>query len=249
MKMFRKKIESGIFSENCHVCGHQEYQYKKVLWQELINDWQLSDSEAEYIDRQQGQHCTNCKSNLRSIALAKAILSYFNSEKTLSELASDGKSIDTQILEINEAGNLSKTLKLFKNYHFGAYPDLDIHSIPFQSDTFDLIIHSDTLEHVPNPVHGLKECLRVLKPGGALCYTVPIVISRLNRNRAGLKSSYHGNSKTDANDFTVQTEYGADFWTQLIEAGFDNVSIITYEYPSGISIVAKKSIRPFFSTR
>jgi ubiquinone/menaquinone biosynthesis C-methylase UbiE len=160
---------------------------------------------------------------------------------TLNELVSDEKYNNRKILEINEAGNLTNNLKLFKNYTFGTYPKLDIHAIPYPNDTFDLVIHSDTLEHVPHPIHGLKECLRVLKPGGALCFTIPIVISRLTRNRTGLRGSFHGNSKTDANDFSVQTEYGADFWTQLIDAGFDNVTLHTYEYPSGISILARKS--------
>ncbi len=241
-KMFRKKIESGFFNENCHVCKNFTYEYKNVLWNQLISDWQLSEYEANYINRQQGQYCATCKSNIRSIALAKAIIAFFNYTGCLNELVVDTKNNEINLLEINEAGNLTNTLKAFKNYKFGTYPDIDIHTLPFQDDSLDLIVHSDTLEHVPNPIHGLKECLRVLKPGGAVCFTVPIVIARLTRNRTGLKASHHGNAKTNASDFTVQTEYGADFWTQLIEAGFDNVSIHTFEYPAGISILAKKRL-------
>ena len=39
--------------------------------------------------------------------------------------------------------------------------------------SFDLVVHSDTLEHVPDPLRALQECRRVLRPGGALCFTVP----------------------------------------------------------------------------
>jgi len=66
------------------------------------------------------------------------------------------------ILEINEAGNLTSTLKQLDGYVFGAYPHLNMHAIPYESGTFDVVIHSDTLEHIQNPVHALKECRRVL---------------------------------------------------------------------------------------
>ena len=50
------------------------------------------------------------------------------------------------------------------------------------SGTYDLVVHSDTLEHVPDPVRALQECRRVLRPLGACCFTVPIVVGRLTRS-------------------------------------------------------------------
>ncbi|MGQ0594656.1 MAG: hypothetical protein ACT4QB_19085 [Gammaproteobacteria bacterium] len=43
----------------------------------------LSSEEARYIDVRQGTHCRACGSNVRSIALAKALLGSFQFEGTL----------------------------------------------------------------------------------------------------------------------------------------------------------------------
>jgi ubiquinone/menaquinone biosynthesis C-methylase UbiE len=159
----------------------------------------------------------------------------------LREAVTSPKGKDLAILEINEAGTLSPVLKNFGRYAFGAYPDVDMHAIPYGDHSFDVVIHSDTLEHIPNPVHALSECRRVLKVGGALCFTVPIVVGRMSRNREGLPKSHHGNTATSADDFAVQTEFGADAWTYILEAGFTEVSMHVVEYPAGIAFLARRS--------
>ena len=45
--------------------------------------------------------------------------------------------------------------------------------LPFPDDTFDRIIASEVLEHVPDDQVALDELFRVLKPGGTLAVTVP----------------------------------------------------------------------------
>jgi SAM-dependent methyltransferase len=45
--------------------------------------------------------------------------------------------------------------------------------LPFADDTFDHIIASEVLEHVPDDAAALAELHRVLKPGGTLAATVP----------------------------------------------------------------------------
>jgi hypothetical protein len=41
----------------CPVCGATEFGYQEVLWQSLIDEWQLSKAEADYINVQQGPYC------------------------------------------------------------------------------------------------------------------------------------------------------------------------------------------------
>jgi SAM-dependent methyltransferase len=145
-----------------------------------------------------------------------------------------------KLLELNEAGTLSPHLRRLPGHVFGAYPEVDMHALPYPDGIFDLVVHSDTLEHVENPVHALAECARVLKPGGAICYTVPVIVGRLSRSRAGLPKSYHGNPAETRDDFLVHTEFGADFWTLPLQAGLARVTIHTVAYPAATAISAAR---------
>jgi SAM-dependent methyltransferase len=49
----------------------------------------------------------------------------------------------------------------------------DAGRLPFADATFDRIIASEVLEHVPDDVLAMAELARVLKPGGVLAATVP----------------------------------------------------------------------------
>ncbi len=49
----------------------------------------------------------------------------------------------------------------------------DATNLPFRESSFDCIITSEMLEHVPDDVRALRELSRVLRPGGTLAATVP----------------------------------------------------------------------------
>lgn len=49
----------------------------------------------------------------------------------------------------------------------------NIYRLPYADDMFDGVILSEILEHVERDVDGLREVLRVLKPGGVVAITVP----------------------------------------------------------------------------
>lgn len=51
--------------------------------------------------------------------------------------------------------------------------DLRKDSLPYADNTFDLIWCSHVIEHLPDPLHLLSECLRVLRPGGVLVIRTP----------------------------------------------------------------------------
>jgi len=46
--------------------------------------------------------------------------------------------------------------------------------VPFSSDTFDTVVSTEVLEHVPDPARALREMHRILKPGGHLILSTPM---------------------------------------------------------------------------
>ena len=50
----------------------------------------------------------------------------------------------------------------------------DITSIPVADATFDAVLCTEVLEHVPRPIEALREMVRITKPGGRLFLTAPL---------------------------------------------------------------------------
>ena len=55
----------------------------------------------------------------------------------------------------------------------GAVTCGDAHDLPFADETFDRIVASEVLEHIPDDERAITELARVLRPGGRLAVTVP----------------------------------------------------------------------------
>jgi SAM-dependent methyltransferase len=226
--------------ERCTCCGNDSFAQTSILWPELIEEWELQAHEAGYIDCQQGWTCTRCGSNLRSMVLARAILRVLRGAEPLWDFLQTDGARRLRVLEINEAGSLTQFLTTLPHHVIVRYPEVDIHRLPFAAGSFDLVCHSDTLEHVDDPVGALRECRRVLDAGGALAYTVPIVVGRLSRRRVGLPASYHGVRGEAGADLLVHTEYGADAWREPLEAGFSECRIVPLPTPTAHALVAVK---------
>ncbi len=95
----------------------------------------------------------------------------------------------------------------------------DITSIPFESDSVDVVLCNHVLEHIPDDRKAMREVRRVLKPGGWCILQVPIDYKRKETyedfsitTRAGRKKAF---GKTDH----VRV-YGQDYKDRLSEAGF-----------------------------
>lgn len=60
----------------------------------------------------------------------------------------------------------------------GQYADIDyvsdITDIPVADATFDVVLCTEVLEHVPRPIEALREMVRITKPGGRLLLTAPL---------------------------------------------------------------------------
>ena len=233
--------EPSSILKSCPVCGGDRFVYESVLWPELIAEWELSPDEAAYINLQQGFCCARCGNNLRTMTLAAAVANAFDFTGTFDDFCRNHPGIrQLRILEINPAKHLSPFLAVLPKHTLQVFPQIDMQRMTFPDSSIDLIIHSDTLEHVPDSKAALAECRRVLKPGGHLFYTVPIVPGRLTRTRRGLPPSYHGKPGVRRDDCLVQREYGADFWCEIFEAGFHRVVLTSLIFPASVAIHAIK---------
>jgi SAM-dependent methyltransferase len=56
----------------------------------------------------------------------------------------------------------------------GGVVNQDVQRLTFAEASLDLITSNQVFEHVPDDVQGFRECYRVLKPGGALIFTIPL---------------------------------------------------------------------------
>ena len=52
-------------------------------------------------------------------------------------------------------GRLTPWLSRLPGHVLARYPECDMTNMPFASETFDFVVHSDTLEHVANPQRAL----------------------------------------------------------------------------------------------
>ena len=229
-------LKAGV----CTICGGKEFSFQPVLWPGLIQEWELGENEVDYINRQQGHSCRGCGSSMRVRVLALAILSGLAEDGTFADFIQSSTSQQIKILEINEAGTLHEFLKGHPGHKLVEYPEYDMMSLKLPDHHFDLVIHSDTLEHISDPLKGLKECCRVLKEGGKLFYTIPVIVDRRTRSRKGMPPSYHGSPDCRAADYLVHTEFGSDAWKLVFEAGFKRLRIHAQEYPAGMAYEAEK---------
>jgi SAM-dependent methyltransferase len=72
------------------------------------------------------------------------------------------------------------------------FRQLDFNSpLPFADESFDLIYSVEVTEHLHRPYDFLKECYRVLKPGGALLVTTPNVLHLASRVRFFFTGFFH----------------------------------------------------------
>lgn len=105
----------------------------------------------------------------------------------------------------------------------------DFTKLSFADDSFDYIISNDIFEHIPNYEKAFQESFRVLKPGGALFFTVPFRSNMAeNLVRASVKENgeieyhlppeLHGVMK-----WLAYYHFGWEMLEQVCASGFSDV--------------------------
>ncbi len=148
-----------------------------------------------------------------------------------------------KIYELSTTSPIFRKLRGHRNYEASGYfSDLpfgekitpfywnqDLQRLTFPSESFDIVISSETMEHVRRPWLGFSEIYRILREGGFYVFTIPFRGDRLTRSRIDttgaddvilLKKIYH-NDPYRPQDSLVYTDFGSDLPDLLRPIGFD----------------------------
>ena len=91
----------------------------------------------------------------------------------LSNICPDINTPKTKVLSISNSQHLVNIIGLANASVLNAcYPDYDILSLPFQDESFDVVVSDQVLEHIRgDPQVAINETKRVLKKGGIAVHT------------------------------------------------------------------------------
>jgi SAM-dependent methyltransferase len=98
---------------------------------------------------------------------------------------------------------------------------MDIHSIPFEPDTFDVVMCNHVLEHVENDILAMKEVYRVLKPGGWAILQVPFMGKNLEKTFEDPSVNTGAERQKVYGQRDHVRIYGQDYPERLRNAGFE----------------------------
>jgi len=228
----RTLIPSTLLGRRCPVCGYRTPP--GGTWElapELVEGWRLDPRWQRMFERREGLTCRECGSVIRYQLLATVIMdelgAWDSGCKTFSELTDSRHFKQLSVAEINGCGPLHDYMSRNPTLAYSEYgsrdpavPSEDLLDLSYRDGQFDLVVTSDTLEHVPDLGGALAEIERVLKPGGRHIFTVPVVWDgRKTRRRAVLENgrvvhllppSYHGVWAEQNPDRLVFHEFGED---------------------------------------
>lgn len=107
----------------------------------------------------------------------------------------------------------------------------DICNLPFEDNTYDVILCNHVLEHIPNDTQAMKELFRVMKPGGWGVFQIP---QDLNRGQ-----TFEDDTITDKKErakifgqYDHVRVYGRDYFDKLRNIGF---KVEEVDYTSNLS--------------
>ena len=113
----------------------------------------------------------------------------------------------------------------------------DICNLPFEDNSYDVILCNHVLEHIPDDTKAMQELYRVLKPGGLGIFQIPQDLSTA--------VTFYDDSITDAKEraaifgqYDHVRIYGRDYFAKLRSIGF---KVVEEDYTSTIdpALVAK----------
>jgi hypothetical protein len=194
--------------------------------------------------------CPSCNRSLRYEAQARVILSQCSRRgaTSIAQLVKEPEFRALRIWEPGEKGPFPRHFSKLPHYERSAYRQdaepgeirdgvrcEDLMATTFASESFDLIITSDIFEHVRKPALGFREMCRVLRPGGAHVFSIPVTapmrpttVERVDTSGDDdvflVEPAYH-------NTHLVYNDFGEDLLEVLEVAGF-RTEVVPFESTS-----------------
>lgn len=235
----------------CSVCGEicHWWWFAEIINVSLQAAWKLSDQEKLYFDLRESLFCPFCNSSMRSRLLADMILRTFNlPDISLNDWVKLPVSQKLSVAEVSQAGNLHEYLNQLQNLSYSENdsndPNIalqDLTKLSYLDNSFDLLIHSEVIEHIADFESALKESLRVINQSGCVIFTTPVLWSRNSLQVADkingeivshATPSFHGAGEAFNRVFW---EWGGDFVEicEKLEVYFDYID------PHGAFVIRK----------
>ena len=240
-------VRHGRFGR-CDICGKfGPWLYRRrVVPEKLERLWGLTPRLAEALARKESSDCAWCGAKLRARRLAKVLLETYPigaaEAACVAEWVRSPVARTLRIAEVNLIGGLHDVIRGLPNLAFSDYVPRatpgelvggvrceDLTRLTCPDESFDLVLTSETLEHVPDLAAALSEVRRVLKPGGRHIFTVPLLpgvpltYARTVARADGTLEHFSPEIRHPGGDvgYPVFTEFGADFPERLQSAGFE----------------------------
>jgi SAM-dependent methyltransferase len=236
--------------ERCPACGRVGLMFyrRRLIVPELERRWGLTPRLAEAFARKESMDCSRCGVKLRGRRLARVLLELYpvgaspQPARSVADWVTTSEARALRVVEINRVEGLHEVLAALpffesSDYRDGASPGAvvdgvrseDLTRLTYADASFDLVITSETLEHVPDLDAGLREIRRILKPGGRHVFTIPQLpetwktFARATLDGNGTKVDLAPPISHPGGDsgYPVFTEFGQDFPEILRNAGFE----------------------------
>jgi SAM-dependent methyltransferase len=220
---------------------------RRVVPPRLQKLWGLSPQLAGALARKESGDCSHCGAKLRGRRLAEIVLSLYPvgdppaPARSLAHWAIEPEIQALRVAEINRIDGLHEQLARLpkfsgSDYYPGVEPGSNVNGVrsedltrlTYPDASLDLVLTSETLEHVPDLSAALAEIRRILVPGGRHIFTIPL-LPGVPRTFARSVIRPDGSTKDLAPrichpggdvGYPVFTEFGADLADVLELAGF-----------------------------
>lgn len=194
--------------------------------------------------------CSGCGSIPRERALMRVIFDYYPNYQDLviHESSPGGRGVSVKLHSVcasYSASHFYPDLPLGSVHKKHGYQNQNLESLTYSDNEFDLFITQDVMEHIYNPEKAFKEISRVIKPGGAHIFTVPIINKSRRTERWANPSEdgkplflhepeYHGNP-IDPEGSPVTMHWGYDISQYIMTvSGLPTTIIVIDDLTAGI---------------